>query len=280
VANRYAPKAYSEKQKAGFYVAAQKQVTSNPAKGGLDSTSAGSNEISQNYLTKTEGGILETENLTQEILNKNSNLLNPCNYKLDPKNEFPTETNSPNAGQMVLPTEYRKTFANFLPGNPAIPVRNSETTFYDVDNHRNQISSQIYQHPPYAYQHPPYAYQHPPYAYQHPPYAYQPQYQESVYAQPQSYAQPRYDYYYYYDYPQTPDPSTAQHSTQIPQNQPQTPQPYYTQDTYMLPSDYYDSPQSDNQAYPGQTGQPLRGQGGLDQGYVRPTGRNGWEKEG
>jgi hypothetical protein len=101
-------------------------------------------------VNKIRVGVLETENSTQQIFNKNQNLANCANKKLGHKKGFVTELGSPHVGPMVEPTKNRKTFANIFPSNPTISVRNCEAPFYDEDNHRNYMSTQIYQQSPKA----------------------------------------------------------------------------------------------------------------------------------
>jgi hypothetical protein len=79
VVNRYAPKAYLDKQRESFNVAAQKLATAEPAKSGIDSTSTGSIEISQYSVNKIREGLVEKEIFNQEISNKNSDLPNSEN---------------------------------------------------------------------------------------------------------------------------------------------------------------------------------------------------------
>jgi hypothetical protein len=206
-------------------------------------------------VNKTQVGVLETENLTQQIFHKNPNLANCGNKKLDDKKGFVNELISPHSGPMVGPTNNRNTFADIFPSNPTIPVRNGETPFYDEDNHRNSMSTQAYQQTSQAYQQTSQAYQQTSQAYQQTSQAYQqtsqafqPQYQESVYAQPQSYAPEAYQYYYYYDSDYATEESSSQYGSQNSPDQSQQQQEcYYTEDYYMVPGNYDVATQNDRQ---------------------------------
>jgi RNA recognition motif-containing protein len=83
VVNRYAPKAYLEKQKEGSILAArtgsQNQADCDPVKGALDSPHSDSTEISQNSVNKRRDGDLKTKDLTQQIFNQNPNFTNCAN---------------------------------------------------------------------------------------------------------------------------------------------------------------------------------------------------------
>jgi hypothetical protein len=331
VVNRYGPKAYLEKQKEGSNLVArtglQKQADSKLPQGALDSTSSGSLKITQNSLRKIEGGVLETENLTQQILNQNPNLTNCGNKKLGHQKGFASMPVSPYVSPVVVPANNRKSFASFFPNSPLIPVRNSETPFFDVDNHRNSISTQnyqqtpqsyqqtpqsyqqtpqsyqqtpqSYQQTPQSYQQAPQSYQQAPQSYQQAPQSYQPQYQDSFYAQPHSYAPEANEYYYYYDYKYVQDQSSSQYGSKNSQDQSQQQQEhYYTEDCYTVPGNYYAAEQNDQQntnaatqanvnsyatgyqTYPAQTGQLSNSQGNWPQGYVTPTQQNGYPVQG
>jgi hypothetical protein len=183
-------------------------------------------------MNKFRVGVLETENLNQQIFDKNPNLANWGNKKLGDKKRFLNELSSPHVGPMVGPTNNSNTFAHIFPSNPTIPVRNCETPLYDEDNHRNSMSTQAYQQTSQAYQQTSQAYQ--------------PQYQESVYAQPQSFAPEAYQYYYDSDY--AIEESSAQYGSQNSQDQSQLQQEcYYTEDYYMVPGNYDGPTQSDRQ---------------------------------
>jgi hypothetical protein len=248
-------------------------------------------------MNKIRVGVLETENLNQQIFHKNPNLVNWGNRKLGDKKGFLTELSSPHVGPMVGPTNNSNTFADIFPSNPTIPVRNCDTPFYDEDNHRNSMSTQAYQQTSQAYQQTSQAYQQTSQAYQQTSQAYQPQYQESVYAQPQSYAPEAYQYYYDSDYPT--EESSAQYGSQNSQDQSQLQQEcYYTEDYYMVPGNYDGATQSDRQItylatqpdvysypngyqiYPSQTAQLPNYQCSLPQGYVTPTQQNGYPVQG
>jgi hypothetical protein len=159
VVNRYGPKAYLEKQKEASNLVArtglQKQADSKLPQGVLESTSSDSLKITQNSLRKIEGGLLETENLTQQISNQNPNLTHCGNKKLGHQKGFASMPVSPDVAPVVVTANNRKSFASFFPNSPLIPVRNSETPFFDVDNHRNSISTQNYQQAPRSYQQAP-----------------------------------------------------------------------------------------------------------------------------
>ena len=291
VVNRYAPKAYLEKQKEGSLLAARtgskNQADCDPVKGALDSTSSGSIEISQNSVNKIRDGDLKTKDLTQQIFNQNPNFTNCANQKLGHKKGFGSMLSSPHDGSVVMPTNNRSSFDNVFPSNPTIPVRNTETPFFNVDDYRNSISSQNYQQAPQAYQQAPQAYQ--------------PQYQDSVYAQPQSYAPEANEYYYYYDYEYVQDQSSSQFGSQNSQDQPQQQQEYYyAQDCYTVPGNYHAAQHSDHQFtytatqanvnvnsyatgyqnYPAQTGQLSNSQGNLPQGYATPTQQTSYPLQG